>query len=56
MTGGKTADRSPQDQPRKSFWDRSGATGSPSRTRTYNLAVERLFLIHKEGEAFVIAD
>ena len=39
MTEGKTADSSPRNQPRKSFWDRSGATGSPSRTRTYNLAV-----------------
>jgi len=39
MTEGKQAVKSPQNQPRKSFWDRSGGDGSPSWTRTNNLAV-----------------
>jgi len=39
MTEGKQADRSPQNQSRKSFWDRNGEKDSPSWTRTNNLTV-----------------
>ncbi len=41
-TYGKPAVTSPRDQPRKSFWDRSGATGSPNRSirRTFQAIFE----------------
>ena len=45
-TEGKPAVSSPQNQPRKSFWDRNRGDGSPSRTRTYNLAVNSRPLYH----------
>ena len=51
MTEGKQADSSPRNQPQKSFWDRNGATGSPSWTRTNNLAVNSRILIFYLGNS-----
>jgi len=42
MTGGEQADRSPRNQPRKSFWDRSGGSDSPNGSihRTFRAVFE----------------